>query len=294
MGRRIPDPIRQQAIKKWLEGKSRDEIAQELKISQGAVSGIIKESGKDDPQFYLLREVAVKIKNQGMDIESFAPLVRLRPVLRDKGVLTGSTGQENLELIQNRLEAAIVNMEVFLFYKELSFEDFFSLVTNMYNFADKVGVPLNMFPSYIEELKDKIDVLTKEINQAEKKKQDFLNYHKKTLESVQEYNANKPFLVTLENIKEKLADKEGRIRELEEELHNERRSNDLEEQNTGSVSETELEKAKKELIPPSVEIPHSMNMIKDVLKHPDRYMGVISRMSDIYRLYHGRTIQDAS
>jgi hypothetical protein len=185
-------------------------------------------------------------------------------------------------------------MEVFLFYKELSFEDFFSLVTNMYNFADKVGVPLNMFPSYIEELKDKIDVLTKEINQAEKKKQDFLNYHKKTLESVQEYNANKPFLVTLENIKEKLADKEGRIRELEEELHNERRSNDLEEQNTGSVSETELEKAKKELIPPSVEIPHSMNMIKDVLKHPDWYMGVISRMSDIYRLYHGRTIQDAS
>jgi predicted RNase H-like nuclease (RuvC/YqgF family) len=164
----------------------------------------------------------------------------------------------------------------------------------MYNFADKVGVPLNMFPSYIEELKDKIDVLTKEINQAEKKKQDFLNYHKKTLESVQEYNANKPFLVTLENIKEKLADKEGRIRELEEELHNERRSNDLEEQNTGSVSETELEKAKKELIPPSVEIPHSMNMIKDVLKHPDWYMGVISRMSDIYYVYHGRTIQDAS
>jgi hypothetical protein len=82
MGRRIPDPVRQQAIKKWLEGKSRDEIAQELKISQGAVSGIIKESGTDDPQFYLLREVAVKIKNQGMDIESFAPLVRLRAVLR--------------------------------------------------------------------------------------------------------------------------------------------------------------------------------------------------------------------
>jgi hypothetical protein len=293
MGRRIPDPIRQQAIKKWLEGKSRDEIAQELKISQGAVSGIIKESGKDDPQFYLLREVAVKIKNQGMDIESFAPLVRLRAVLRDKGVLTGSTGQENLELIQNRLEAAIVNMEVLLFYKELSFEDFFSLVTNMYNLANEVGVLLNVFPSYIEELKDKIDVLIKEINQAEKKKQDFLNYHKKTLESVQEYIANKPFLVTLENIKEKLADKEGRIRELEEELHNERRSNDLEEQNTGSVSETELEKAKEELLP-SVEIPHSMDMIKDVLKHPDRYMGVISRMSDIYDVYHGKTIQDAS
>jgi hypothetical protein len=40
----------------------------------------------------------------------------------------------------------------------------------MYNLADKVGVPLKEFPSYIEELKDKIDVLRKEINQAEKKK----------------------------------------------------------------------------------------------------------------------------
>jgi hypothetical protein len=108
MGKKIPDPIRLDAIKRWLDGKSRDEIARELLISQGAVSGIIKEAAKNDPQFYLLREVAVKIKNQGMDIESFAPLVRLLAVLRDKGVLTGSTGQENLELMQNRLEAAIV------------------------------------------------------------------------------------------------------------------------------------------------------------------------------------------
>jgi hypothetical protein len=107
-----------------------------------------------------------------------------------------------------------------------------------------------------------------------------------TLELLQEYIANKPFLVTLENLKKQLVNAKGRIRELEEELHNERHSNDLEEQNTRSVFETELENAKEDLLP-SVEIPHSMNMIKDVLKHPDRYMGVISRMSDIYDRYHG-------
>jgi DNA repair exonuclease SbcCD ATPase subunit len=284
MGRRIPDPIRLKAIKRWLEGKSRDEIAEELNISQGAVSGIIKEACKDDSQFYLLREVAVKIKNHGMNIESFAPLVRLRAVLRDKGVLTGSTGQENLELMQNRLEAAIVNMEVFLYYKGQSIEDFFSLVTNMYSLADKVGVPLNKFPSYIEELKDKIDVLRKEINQAEKKKQDFLNDNKMTLELLQEYIANKPFLVTLENLKKQLADAKGRIRELEEELVNKRRSIDLEDQNTWSVFETALEKAKIEMSP-RVEIPHFMNMIKDVFKHPERYMGSINRMMEIYDGY---------
>jgi hypothetical protein len=289
MGRRIPDPIRQQAIKKWLEGKSRDEIAQELKICQGAFSGIIKEAGKDDPHFLLLREVAVKIKNQGMDIESFAPLVRLRAVLRDKGVLTGSTGQENLE--QDRFEAVIVNLEVFLFREGLSIEEFCGLVTNMYDLADKVGVPLNKFPLYIEELKDNINVLRKETNQEEKKKQDVLKDNKKILELLQEYIANKPFLVTLENLKEQLADAKGRIRELEE-LQNERPSNDLGEQNMGSVFETELDKAKLSQVKLPREMPHSVSMIKDVLKHPDRYMGVISRMSDLYDRYHG--IPDAN
>jgi hypothetical protein len=304
MGGRIPDSIRLQAIRKWLEGGSRDKIAQELQRSQGAVSDIIKDAAKNDPQYPLLREVAVKIKNQGMDIESFAPLVRLRAILRDKGVLTGSTGKENLELMQDRFEASVVIMEEFLFHKGLSIEDFFSLVTNMYNLADKVGVQLNEFPAYVEELKVIIDVLRKELSQKEKKNQDFLNDNKKTLELVQEYIANKPILVTVENLKEKLADTEGkladtegklanaekRIRELEE-LDNERRSNDLGKQNMGSVFETELEKATEELLP-NMDMTYSLNTLKDVLKNPSRYMGVINRMSDLYDGY--RAIQHAN
>jgi DNA repair exonuclease SbcCD ATPase subunit len=281
MGQRIPNPIRQQAIKKWLEGKSRDEIARELQIGQGTVSAILKEAAKNDPEFYLLREIALIIKNQGLDIESFAPLVRLYTVLRDKGMLTGITGEQNLELMQDRLEAAIVEMEVLLFQKGSSPEDFFSLVTNMYNFADRVGVPLSEFPSYIEELKDRIKVLTEEINQAEKKKQDFLTDNKMTLELLQEYIANKPFRETLKNVEEKLAVAEERIRELEEELDAERRSKDLEEQNELSVFDTELEKAKEEILP-GMEIPHTMIMLKAILKHPGRYRGVINRFWDLY------------
>ena len=284
MGKRIPDSIRKQAIKKWLEGRSRDKIAAELQISQGAVSGIINDAAINYPQFLLLREVAVKVRNQGMDIESFAPLVRLRTVLRDKGVLTGSSGQENLELVQNRFEAAVISIDEFLFHKELSPEDYYSLVTDMYNLADKVGVPLNEFPSYIKELEYRIDVLREDIDQEEKRKQDFQNNNKETLELLQDFIANKPFLITLQNLKEQLADANGRIHELEEESENERRSNDLEEQNTGSVFETKLEKAKEEILP-GVEIPHFMNTIKDVFRHPERYMGSINRMVNIYTGY---------
>jgi hypothetical protein len=151
MGGKIPRPIRVQVIRAWLEGKFRDKIAQELEKSTGAVSSIIKDFRKDDPQFDLLREVALKVKNQNMDIESFAPLVRVFKVLREKELLTGITGQESLELMQNRLEALIVALEVYCFKGELSIEDFVSLITNMYNTADKLGIPLDRFPTYITE-----------------------------------------------------------------------------------------------------------------------------------------------
>jgi hypothetical protein len=37
---------------------------------------------------------------------------------------------------------------------------------------------------------------------------------------------------------------------------------------------------------------YSLNMLKDVLKNPSRYMGVINRMSDLYDGY--RAIQHAN
>jgi hypothetical protein len=50
-----------------------------------------------------------------MEIQFFAPLVRVYEVLREKGLLTGITGQESLELMQNIVEALIVALEVFCF-----------------------------------------------------------------------------------------------------------------------------------------------------------------------------------
>ena len=78
MGSKIPKPIKLEVIRKWLEGKSRNKIAKEVGIGAGTVSGIIQEFRQNDPEFDLLREVAVKLKNQGINIESFASLVRLR------------------------------------------------------------------------------------------------------------------------------------------------------------------------------------------------------------------------
>ncbi len=84
MGSKIPRPVRLEVIRKWLQGQRRDQIANEIGIGAGTVSGIVKEYRKDDPEFDLLREVALNLKNRGMSIESFAALIRLREVLVEK------------------------------------------------------------------------------------------------------------------------------------------------------------------------------------------------------------------
>jgi transcriptional regulator with XRE-family HTH domain len=292
MGGKIPRPIRVQAIKAWLEGKSRDKIAEEIGISTGAVSSIIKDFRRDDPHFDLLRETAVKIKNLNMDIQSFAPLVRVYEVLREKELLTGIIGQESLELMQDRMEALIVALEVFCFKKEqLSIEDFVSLITNMYNTADKLDVPLDRLPAHITELGDRIDALRGELDQLEAKKQDALRDNEATAELLQEYNANKPFIQQIRNLRQQVAEKEEEAREAKNELETEKLFNILEKKRTWSISGDELDKASigLGLSPlynidgnPSLRVRDLKDWVMDVFLHPSKYVEVIRQIRDIY------------
>lgn len=295
MGGKIPRPIRVHVIRAWLEGKSRAKIAQELDISTGAVSSIIKDFRKDDSQFDLLREVAIKIKNQNMDVESFAPLVRLYEVLREKELLTGNTGQESLELMKNRMEALVVSLEMYCFKGELAIEDFVSLINNMYNTVDKLGTPLIRLPFYITELKDRIDVLRNEIDQTEAKKQDALMDYNLTLELLQEYNANKPLILQIRKLKQQLAGKEEEIREVKDELEKERFRNEFNEQFTWRVSGKELNDASIGLglspidnfdKKPSLTAGHLKKLVMDVYYHPSKYLEVIKQIRDIYNSQH--------
>jgi hypothetical protein len=142
-----------------------------------------------------------------LDIQSFAPLVRLYEALKEKGLLTDV--QESLDMVQNRMEALIVALEVFCFKERLSVEDFVSRVTNMYNTADNLGIPIQRFPSYVTELKDRIDILTQEKNRIEANKQAALRDYGVTLELLREYDANKPLLLQIQEYKQQLANANG-------------------------------------------------------------------------------------
>lgn len=292
MGGKIPRPIKVQVIRSWLDCKSRDKIAEEIGISTGAVSSIIKDFRRDDPHFDLLRETAVKIKNLNMDIQSFAPLVRVYEVLREKELLTGIIGQESLEIMQDRMEAIIVALEVFCFKKEqLSIEDFVSLITNMYNTADKLDVPLDRLPAHITELGDRIDALRGELDQLEAKKQDALRDNEATAELLQEYNANKPLIQQIRNLRQQVAEKEEEVREAKNELETEKLFEIVGEQITWRVSLEELDEASIGLglsrtynidNNPHLEVRDLREWVMDVFYHPNKYVNPLRQIRDIY------------
>ena len=171
MGTKTPRIIKIEVIRKWLEGKSREQIEKELQVATGTISGIIKESRHNDPEFDLLREVAVKLRNQGTEIESFAPLVRLREIVKEAGGLDIiSEGHEQGTV--EKFESLLVNLEVFCFKQNRSINEFVNLVHNISRVAEIHAVPLDKFPSYIKQLESELHRLTKEIEQKKLEKQD--------------------------------------------------------------------------------------------------------------------------
>jgi hypothetical protein len=230
-----------------------------------------------------------------LDIQFFAPLVRLYEVLREKGLPTETTGQGSLDMMQNRMEAQIIALEVFCFKEQLSVEDLVSLVTNMYNTADNLGIPIQKFPSYITELKDEIDTLRKKRDRIGANKQAALRDYGVTLELLLEYNENKPFLLQIQKYEQQLADANEKRRECQQKLENEKSWNKFEEQHTWSISPDELNKASLGLGlspidnfdgKPSLSGSDLKKWVMDVFYHPSKYVKEIREIRDTYISQH--------
>jgi hypothetical protein len=299
----IPRSIKTKVIRLWLDGKPRDKIAEELEISAGSVSNIIEDSRGNDPQFDMLREVAVELKTQNMDVESFAPLVRIYKVLKEKGLLTGITGKESFELMHDRMIALIESLEVFCFKNEqLAIEDFVSLVTRMHSIADKLGIPFERFPAHIIELGVRIDALRGELAQMAAKKQKALRVNEATAELLQDYNANKPFIQQIRNLRQQLAERDEEIAGKDEEISKVKNDLDTEilfnilgELQKWKVSADELNEASIGLGLsridnlfgyPSLSASDLKKWVMDVYYHPNKYVKPLRQIRDIYNSQH--------
>jgi transcriptional regulator with XRE-family HTH domain len=277
MGARIPSPIKVEVIKKWLQGKSRDQVASESHIGAGTVSNIIKESRKKDPEIDLLREVAVNLKKNALNIETFAPLVRLRKVLEEKEWLLDIRKGEEVEGFDDKteriIESLIISLEVFCFKQNLSVKD----------------VTLDELPSYIKQLEENAHNLLSEINQIKVDKQNALKNYDATLNLLQEFKNNRPLFDKKLQLKEELE----KLKKEKDDLEREKFWKRKEEQSTWIVTESELVDANRYLgssIGSNSNLIRTINsqmlkdMVMDVYYHPSKYVKAIRQIMGIYHL----------
>jgi transcriptional regulator with XRE-family HTH domain len=282
MGAKIPRSIKVEVIRKWLEGKSRDQIAKELQIGFGTVSGIIKESRDNDPEFELLRALAVKLRDQGYDVQSFAHAVRLREVLKQKGGLLDTTKEGHEEQVQEKIEALMMGLEVFCFKQDFSIMEFVNLVHDLSWTAEILGVPLDKLPSYVKLLEGAVHRLTREIEQ---KKSVFQDYGA-TINSLEEFRRNRPLLDKFQEVTEELE----KVKQQRDSCERERMWKQMESRHTWAIPEGELIEANKKLSSGGSYVVQALSpqelkrMVMDVYTYPSKYVEVIRQIINIYGL----------
>jgi hypothetical protein len=299
MGSKIPREIRLEVIRKWLEGKTRDLIAGELEIGSGTVSEIVKEYRRGDLDADLLREVALNLKDRRLDIQSFAPLVRLREVLEQKEWLQGvRPGQQQEEendddneidrIVEKKMESFIVSIEVFCFKQNLPLRQFFDLVYNLYLAAEKLDIPLESFPSHIEELKARIENLLEQIRYFESEKQIALERSQTTERLLEEFNRSRPIFDENQKLEQELEQITKERDKYKMELDHERIWKRKEEEYEWSIPIPELAKANKDLGfrtgPYSKQVllnpKYLKEMVLDLCHHPSKYVEVIGKLME--------------
>jgi hypothetical protein len=294
MGARIPREIRLEVIRKWLEGKTRDQIANELEIGAGTVSEIIKEYRSRDFDADLLREIALNLKNRGLDIQSFAPLVRLREVLEQKGwfegVRPGSGEEDNDEseidsVVEKKMESLIETLEVFCFKRNLPLMELFDCIHSMYLTVEKLGIPLEDFLIYIEELKTRIESLSEQIRYWESEKQAAFEKCQTTEKLLEEFQLSRPMFNANQRLKQELEQVTKDRDKYKIELDHERIWKRKEEEYNWSILARELDKANKDLAPKTgpyleqvLNPAYLKEMVMDVYHHPSEYVEVISKL----------------
>ena len=88
MGRKIPEPIRRNVFRQWLEGLPRQQIAKDNQIGTGTVSEIINAIKEKDSEARIdvLRESAGILRTKGFNIDTVLESIRLKQLLDEIGL----------------------------------------------------------------------------------------------------------------------------------------------------------------------------------------------------------------
>ena len=182
MPAKIPKLIREQVIKQWLQGISRDHIAKDNDVGAGTVSSIIKDSKQEIPDIDLLRQGALVLKKNDLDLSVFAASIRIKNKLDEMGVN------------EDQIDSLIDNANTHCFKCGLTGERYFNNVDKMCALSDNLKMPLDQLPNYITQQELELEQVKGETEDAKTKQRQVLQHYNLTMDELQEFRRDKPLI----------------------------------------------------------------------------------------------------
>ena len=211
---KVPKSIKERVIKQWLQGTSRDQIAEDNDIGTGTVSAIIKDTKqKDIPDIDLLREVALVLKNEDLDLVVLADSIRLKKKLDD------------MDLSEDQIESLIETCNIHCFKRSLKAEEFVNIINKVVALSQSLGIPVEQLPHYITQEKLELEKVKGETEDAKEKQDQVLQYYNVTMNDLEEYKRNIPLIDYITQLKNQLKEAKQTIINLAKELSNEQLEN---------------------------------------------------------------------
>jgi transcriptional regulator with XRE-family HTH domain len=218
MSAKIPKSIREQVIKQWLQGMSRDQIAKDNGIGAGTVSSIIKDAKQEIPDIDLLRQTALVLKKHDLNLSVFASSIRIKNKLDGMGVN------------EDKIDSLIDNANTHCFKRGLTADEYFNNVDKVCALSENLEMPLDELPSYIIRQQLELEKVEKETEDAKLKQRQVLQNYDVTMDVLEEYRRNKPLI--------------DRIKQLEKKLEAEEKNNYLAEELASKESEIKILESK--------------------------------------------------
>ena len=272
MGIKTPPIVKARVLKEWIQGISRDQIASNNEIGAGTVTSIIQQTKNNYPYYDidLIRELALKLKKENLDLNYFAPAVRLKKVL------------DRLEMTEENVEAFLEEINIHCFKKNINKKEFISKIDEVWKIVKKLDVSISNIPIYIQKLKKELTEFEKAtIIKESQIKQKTLEYNT-TIEDIKKYRLNKPLVDKIKILESKLLDKDIENDKLKEELL-ECQAKFLVWPNSKSISESEFIDANKRLPENNPMDMEELSKITDeIYYYPGRNVDIIKLMRERY------------
>jgi hypothetical protein len=149
LGGKISRNIKVKVIRHWLDGLTRERTAEKEDIGTGSVTGIINEARKEEEynDIDLLREVAVRLKEEETGLPSLAFAIRLKRIM-----------EEN-DINEDQIEPIIQDFATYCLRYKIPYDTIIKIGREALYLEQKYGVPIEKIPEYITQGKETIDRL---------------------------------------------------------------------------------------------------------------------------------------